>query len=211
MSIKLHPENFLQDISYNYWEENQNSYDINKTQTDKNGWGFSSRHLFNENRSAIFVTMTRVGMSVTVIHHYMEAWCHPKLALDYLYQVPCIEIRLFQYIGWKKICRQRNNSLTHKKHSVIATSKVKKSFSLSVFFFFLIARLWGEYCLSTCKHVLPLDSAETFSRFWWWKTFDLEYVNSRLQDGFLYVWYSVEFLAFFIAISEDRMPNSVES
>lgn len=87
----------------------------------------------------------------------------------------------------------------------------KKIIFIICFFFFLIARLWGEYCLSTCKHVLPLDSAETFSRFWWWKTFDLEYVNSRLQDGFLYVWYSVEFLAFFIAISEDRMPNSVES
>lgn len=67
-----------------------------------------------------------------------------------------------------------------------------------MFFFFLIARLWGEYCLSTCKHVLPLDLAETFSRFWWWETFDLEYVNSRLQDGFLYVWYSVEFLAFLL-------------
>lgn len=95
MSIKLHPEIFLQDISNNYLKENQN-YDINKTQTAKNGSGFSSRHLFKENRSAIFVTMTRVGMSVTVTHHYMKAWCHPQLALDYLYQVPCIEIRLFQ-------------------------------------------------------------------------------------------------------------------
>lgn len=114
-------------------------------------------------------------------------------------------------IGWKNSADKHHQFNAQVTQSNCDLQRTKIVFIIWVFFFVLIARLWGKYCLSTCKHVLPLDFAETFSRLWWWETFDLGYINSLLHGHFLFVWYSVVFLTSFIAISEDKMPKSVES